>query len=417
MDIWELDVIEERTSQQRRITTEGEEPDDAIEWARQRGFTVYAFRLLGDAEWTRLERAAQAHGAYGAHSGRRTIRPEHAVRAQIAYEGHSARIGPAHIARKPPPPAENTVAMWSVGVGVLAIPLLSFPVGAVLAGFTALVLAVLGFAVAMERRGAGVGYTVTGGILGLLTTLGGLGLLVAHSTSASSPSPLPAPRSPPAQRAVTTRPTAAPAASATPPAPTQRPPWKPERPAHDPETPQPAPSNSPEPPAGSAQASALTAGGVDASSAPLAIGASAHVGDARVRVVDVSLGGVKVQRPGSAEIVDLSIERLLVVIEVAHTGKTGKFEYQTLRGNSGVTLRDDLGRNIRQRPPGLGTPIVGTVESASLRSGEAITDLLIFARPEPDASTLTLTLPFSAFETDASLLFGFEAPHAVADPR
>jgi hypothetical protein len=132
-------------------------------------------------------------------------------------------------------------------------------------------------------------------------------------------------------------------------------------------------------------------------------------------VVDARLGRVSVEDPSSPSPIVLPFERLIIAIEVAHAGTVGRIDYQTLRSADSVTLSDDLGRSIRLKSPGLGVPIVGAVDSASLRAGDSAADLLIFARPEPEATSLVITIPASAFGGQGDLRFGFAAPRKNTD--
>lgn len=150
------------------------------------------------------------------------------------------------------------------------------------------------------------------------------------------------------------------------------------------------------------------------SGSELGVGDAAEFGDARIRVDSAAIGRVRVQDPALTEPIELPFERLLIVVEISHAGRHGKIDYTSLRDAEGVTLVDDLGRSIRLRPPGLGVPVIGAVEDAPLRSGERLTDLLIFARPEPDAAKLFLTLPGTSVGQPGEARFAFDAPFNAA---
>jgi hypothetical protein len=145
------------------------------------------------------------------------------------------------------------------------------------------------------------------------------------------------------------------------------------------------------------------------------LGETVRVDDAAIRVVEARLGRVSVEDPSSPSPIVLPFERLIIAIEVAHAGTVGRIDYQTLRSADSVSLSDDLGRTIRLKSPGLGVPIVGAVDSASLRAGDSAADLLIFARPAPEATSLVLTIPASALGGQGDLRFRFATPRTNAD--
>lgn len=403
MDIYELEVVEERSSQRRRITAEGEEPDDAIEWARKRGFTVYAFRLLGDARWSRLERAARAYGNYDA-------------------DGY-------FLGSKDPPKrgkrskgAENTVAMWSFGLGFLACCFLCGAPGiAFTLGLISMCLALGGFVKAAGLQGAGVTYAFGGLVVGVVAMVGGFPAIGGSATPSSTPStqssrssqtqPPPPPNRAPSSARDTRHRASAPARQSSPTTRTLR--------GADLDTSTASLSTAasadatPVPPA--AQPIEPPTQATRPSGAELGVGDAAEFGDARISVASAAIGRVRVQDPASTEPIELPFERLLVVVEISHAGRHGKIDYTSLRDAEGVLLVDDLGRSIRLRPPGLGVPVIGAVGYAPLRSGERTTDLLIFARPEPDASKLYLTLPGTPVGQPGEARFAFDAPKSIVN--
>jgi hypothetical protein len=102
-------------------------------------------------------------------------------------------------------------------------------------------------------------------------------------------------------------------------------------------------------------------------------------------------------------------EQLSIVVEITNQSDSQKVHYETWQGKDFslgrdfASLKDNFGNHYKRITFGLGTKIVGNVESESIYPGKAITDRLVFELPIDTVEHLDLELPASNFDGEGVL--------------
>lgn len=132
-------------------------------------------------------------------------------------------------------------------------------------------------------------------------------------------------------------------------------------------------------------------------------------GDIQVQVVKAMIGKVPL-KGGFRDTEGSSEDELLTVeIELENLSQAKKIQYRTWNGadfsfqRDYAVLEDNFGNSYKRINFGIGTDVIGRVESDSLYPGKSLKDILVFEIPVESAEYLNLELPASSFGGEGML--------------
>ncbi|MCK4659228.1 MAG: hypothetical protein KAV82_06860 [Phycisphaerae bacterium] len=132
-------------------------------------------------------------------------------------------------------------------------------------------------------------------------------------------------------------------------------------------------------------------------------------GDVELRITRVLVGKVPL-RGGFDDRETTSQDELLAIhVEITNRSQSKKVEYQGWLGRDFAfnrdyaTLEDNFGNRYKRINFGIGTKIVGHVESESIYPGKSLGDVIVFELPVDTAEYLNLELPAKNFGGDGML--------------
>jgi hypothetical protein len=137
-------------------------------------------------------------------------------------------------------------------------------------------------------------------------------------------------------------------------------------------------------------------------------GQTIQQGNIQVKVTNVAVDFVPLKDFGEAKSKD---QLLMISLNIANTDPSKKIDYKgwganwaDFSGANRASVRDDLGNTYTRVHFGLGTKVVGQVESGeSIYPNKSISDVVVFEPPVETCKYLLLELPAAAFSGDGAL--------------